>query len=124
MDLDRPLYFSTISIPTVGYGDMAPQKAEGRVVVAAEIAFGLFLLVVVIQTCDEHREQTCLRPSPNTMDCPLPAGKARRSASLCTARSFVYRIGEQNGNEHSGQAIYENGVFAPPNRSTWRSAKR
>lgn len=58
-----PIYFSTISISTVGYGDMAPQTAEGRVIVAAEIAFGLFLLVIVVQrvmSTEEHPP-----PDPN-----------------------------------------------------------
>jgi len=50
------LYFSTITIATVGYGDHAPQTFQGRIVVVAEIFYGLFLLVVVIQRAMGARE--------------------------------------------------------------------
>jgi hypothetical protein len=44
-----PLYFSTISIATVGYGDFSPQTSLGRFVVVLQIIFGIFLLVVILQ---------------------------------------------------------------------------
>jgi hypothetical protein len=48
-DWVTPLYFSTISIATIGYGDFAPQTPEGRGVVISQIFFGIFLFVVILQ---------------------------------------------------------------------------
>jgi hypothetical protein len=45
----NPLYFSMITIATVGYGDFAPQTDWGRSVVAIEVFCGLVLLVVALQ---------------------------------------------------------------------------
>lgn len=45
----NPLYFSMISMATVGYGDFSPQTACARSVVALEVFSGLLLLVVVLQ---------------------------------------------------------------------------
>ncbi|MFN0019155.1 MAG: potassium channel family protein [Pirellulaceae bacterium] len=45
----HPLYFSMITIATVGYGDFAPQTSCGRFIVIIEVFCGLLLLVVVLQ---------------------------------------------------------------------------
>ncbi|MBI2825953.1 MAG: two pore domain potassium channel family protein [Planctomycetia bacterium] len=44
-----PLYFSTVTLATVGYGDLAPIKPFGQVLVVAEAAVGLLLIVVALQ---------------------------------------------------------------------------
>lgn len=43
------LYFSFVTITTLGYGDLSPEFWPGQLLVVAEVAFGLFLLVVVLQ---------------------------------------------------------------------------
>jgi hypothetical protein len=45
----RPLYFSMVTIATVGYGDMSPESAEGRATVVLEICGGLTLLSLIFQ---------------------------------------------------------------------------
>jgi hypothetical protein len=48
-DLITPLYFSAISISTIGFGDFSPQTAEGKAAVILDVFFGIFLFVVVLQ---------------------------------------------------------------------------
>lgn len=43
------LYFSFVTISTVGYGDFSPQTAIGRLLVMTEVLFGVFLLIIVLQ---------------------------------------------------------------------------
>lgn len=43
------LYFSLMTIATVGYGDFTPQTIAGRWLVCLEIMLGLVLLVIIIQ---------------------------------------------------------------------------
>ena len=45
----NPLYFSMITIATVGYGDFVPQTELGRSLVAVEVFCGLVLLIVALQ---------------------------------------------------------------------------
>lgn len=47
--ITRPLYFSCVTIATLGYGDMYPETSWGRVAVIAEIFAGLGLLGLVFQ---------------------------------------------------------------------------
>lgn len=44
-----PLYFSIITMTTVGYGDLAPQPGFARLLVIVEILFGLFLTIAILQ---------------------------------------------------------------------------
>lgn len=48
-DLSNSVYFSFVTITTLGYGDLAPQLWPGKLLVVAEVGFGLFLLVIVLQ---------------------------------------------------------------------------
>ena len=45
----NPLYFSVLTIATVGYGDFVPEKDAGKVLVVIEVIVGLLLLVVIFQ---------------------------------------------------------------------------
>ena len=44
------LYFSTVTITTVGYGDLSPERWLGKLLVILEIFVGLILVVVAFQT--------------------------------------------------------------------------
>lgn len=44
------LYFSIVTIATVGYGDIAPAGALSRLLVAIEIAIGVFFLATIVST--------------------------------------------------------------------------
>jgi hypothetical protein len=45
----NPLYFSFVTITTLGYGDFAPQTWQGKALVPLEVFLGLFLIVMVVQ---------------------------------------------------------------------------
>lgn len=47
-DWASPLYFSMVTIATIGYGEFTPQTALGKGVVCAEVLVGLLLIVVVV----------------------------------------------------------------------------
>lgn len=55
-DWVSPLYFSAITIATVGFGDLSPQSFQGRAAVVAEVLFGLFLFIVVLQQAISSKE--------------------------------------------------------------------
>jgi len=42
------LYFSVVTMATVGYGDITPTEWLGRVLVIAQVALGLFLVIAVL----------------------------------------------------------------------------
>lgn len=44
-----PLYFSIITLTTIGYGDFHPMRWPGQVLVVLEVVIGIALLVVVLQ---------------------------------------------------------------------------
>lgn len=45
----NPLYFSIVTITTIGYGDYSPQTWQGKALVICEVFLGLFLIVMVVQ---------------------------------------------------------------------------
>ncbi len=45
----NPIYFSTVTLTTVGYGDLSPNMSPGRCLVMAEVFIGIGLLIVVVQ---------------------------------------------------------------------------
>jgi len=45
----NPLYFSVLTIATVGYGDYSPETDAGKILVVLEVVVGLLLLVVILQ---------------------------------------------------------------------------
>lgn len=42
------IYFSAITMATVGYGDIYPLDCVGRALVVAQVSFGIFLTVVIL----------------------------------------------------------------------------
>lgn len=42
------VYFSAITMATVGYGDVAPTDGVGRALVVAQVSVGIFLTVVIL----------------------------------------------------------------------------
>jgi hypothetical protein len=64
-DWVTPLYFSTTTIVTLGFGDLSPQTLEGRIVVVAQILFGIFLFVVVLQRAMSGEEADQVDESPS-----------------------------------------------------------
>jgi hypothetical protein len=44
-----PLYYSVVTIATIGYGDFSPQRAVGKFLVCLEIMLGFILVVIVFQ---------------------------------------------------------------------------
>ena len=53
-----PLYFSSTTLFTVGYGDIAPQNVFGRFVVIVQEFFGLLLFGVIVQRVMSSEEKT------------------------------------------------------------------
>ena len=44
-----PLYFSFVTITTLGYGDYSPVTNEGKALVVCQVLFGVVLLIVALQ---------------------------------------------------------------------------
>ena len=58
----NPLYFSAISIATVGFGDFAPQTIPAKGLVIAQVFFGVFLLVIILQRAMSSEEMITHAP--------------------------------------------------------------
>ena len=56
--LFTPLYFSFVTITTLGYGDHSPQTGIGKVLVCLEVTTGLFLFLVVLQRAISSPNET------------------------------------------------------------------
>ena len=48
------LYFSVVTLTTIGYGDLAPQTSAGKIFTILYILLGLGVLAVFISTVAEH----------------------------------------------------------------------
>ena len=48
-DLINPIYFSFVTITTLGYGDLSPQTWAGKLLVIAQILIGILTIVVIVQ---------------------------------------------------------------------------
>ncbi len=57
-DWITPLYFSAISITTIGFGDFSPQTLLSKGAVILEVFYGIFLFVVVLQKAMASAGQT------------------------------------------------------------------
>jgi predicted membrane protein len=55
------LYFSVVSLATVGYGDLAPVTAAGRAFAIVYILFGLSLLATFVHMLAKERGQMAAR---------------------------------------------------------------
>jgi hypothetical protein len=51
------LYFSWITITTAGYGDFYPTHPLARVIVMAELATGLFLIIFAVGSYFAYKEE-------------------------------------------------------------------
>jgi voltage-gated potassium channel Kch len=56
------LYFSLVTMATVGYGDITPTSSTGRLLVTAQIAIGLFMTLVILARMVSYL------PTPRTLD--------------------------------------------------------
>ncbi len=52
------LYFSVVTLTTVGYGDLAPQTSIGKIFTIVYIILGLGILSSFIVLLAEHQDQT------------------------------------------------------------------
>ena len=66
------LYFSVVTMATVGYGDITPCSNQGRLLVTTQIAIGLFMTLVILA------RMVSFLPTPRTLD---HGEKARWSGS-------------------------------------------
>ena len=55
------LYFSVVSLSTVGYGDLVPETAAGRAFAIVYILFGLSLLATFVHMLAKERGQIVAR---------------------------------------------------------------
>lgn len=56
-DLIDSAYFSTVTIATVGYGDLAPKTAAGKLFTMAYIVIGIGLFVALATALADHLVQ-------------------------------------------------------------------
>lgn len=70
----NPLYFSFVTITTLGYGDFSPESAIGKFLVIAEVLFGFFLLLVVLQRAMTSGQKVSHQRHPgwDRMSAPVP----------------------------------------------------
>ena len=52
------LYFSAITLTTIGYGDFAPQTDAGKLFTVVYIGFGVGLILAFINTVYAHFQET------------------------------------------------------------------
>lgn len=64
------VYFSFITVATIGYGDMVPRSSLARLLVCGESLIGLFLIVALVQKAINR-----MPPAPTAVDSP-PEGIA------------------------------------------------
>jgi hypothetical protein len=53
-----PLYFSFVTITTLGYGDFSPQSLLGQLLVMLEVVLGIALFLIVLQRALSARRKT------------------------------------------------------------------
>ena len=56
------LYFSIVTMATVGYGDVAPSSDGGRILVTLQVAIGLLMTIVILARV------VAFLPTPRTLD--------------------------------------------------------
>ncbi len=52
------LYFSVVSLLTVGYGDVTPHTTEGKIFVMAYLLVGISIMAVFVETLLRHAVAT------------------------------------------------------------------
>ena len=102
-DVGRALWWSLVTVTTVGYGDISPVTPTGRVVATGFMLFGIALLGVVtglfsswiVERVRDDAEQAARGPGR------APGGGPRRRAGRC-GRSVVGPQGRQQGTGRCG----------------------
>lgn len=81
-DIDFPesLYFSVITLSTVGYGEIVPMSDVARIVAAVQIVLGVMLLLFGFYEIMSYARGGDRRPSDHA-DTPEPTSKGRKLAS-------------------------------------------
>jgi voltage-gated potassium channel len=71
------LYFSVVTLTTVGYGDFAPQTDAGKLFTTLYVLVGVGILLSFVTTVATRAAQMPLRPAPNG---PGSGGRRHRDA--------------------------------------------
>lgn len=61
MDYIDALYFSIITLTTIGYGDFSPQTTEGKVFTIFYIIVGIGVILAFINTIYNHYKTVAFR---------------------------------------------------------------
>lgn len=69
VSIPRSIYWAIVTITTVGYGDLAPQSALGRVIASIVMLLGYSILAVPTGIVTSELMRARLRP-PSTQACP------------------------------------------------------
>jgi voltage-gated potassium channel len=85
------VYFSVVTLTTVGYGDFAPQTDVGKLFTAVYVLLGIGILLTFVTTLAGRMSQTSpLHPLAGRKRSPSPLAAAsrgsRRSTRGCSAR--------------------------------------
>jgi voltage-gated potassium channel len=72
------LYFSIVTLTTVGYGDFAPRTDVGKLFTAVYVLVGVGILLAFVATVAARVSQMPLLPPPKT---PTAASRRRQSRS-------------------------------------------
>jgi hypothetical protein len=78
LSFSESIYFSIVSIGTVGYGDIVPHSSLARLLASIEVICGFMLLLFgvseLLEYTREHREEDGKQRRPTRRDSP-PAMK-------------------------------------------------
>lgn len=80
-------YFSAVTITTVGYGDLSPERWQGKILVTSELFVGLILIIVTFQRAlagMKYKNDKRGDVEPQTFDSSHTAADARSSSREAT----------------------------------------
>jgi voltage-gated potassium channel len=77
LSFSEAIYFSIVSITTVGYGDIVPHSSLARVLAAAEVICGFMLLLFGVSELLEYMREHRHRREAEAAKAKPPAGRAK-----------------------------------------------